>query len=351
MKSIIRRSVVALGITAGALSVVSCSDPGTTYLPASTVYVIATGSDPEVVQFYPIASSSGAATPASTLTLPSGYEAASITTDVHGQIYVGGNYVSPFQWAIFVYPANSTGSATPTRTILLSATSLATDMAVDASGLLYVATQVGGSPSPVVSVNVYPATASGAATPLRTIQVTTGALMTGMTGLAVDDAGDVYLSGTFTTAPSVSSTGLAVFSPTASGAATPTRLILPSGGNVTGIAADNAGDIYTEFIPTGTTVPTTIAVEEFGPTANGSTATPVNTINLPTQSAVEVSGAALQLDRTGNLFASVGLVFSLSVPVAPICYIYGYTPLATTNSVPGLSFTPVGAIGQFFAVN
>ncbi len=346
MKSWILRCSLALAVTAALLSVVSCSDPGTTYLPASTVYVIGSG-DPVTVQYYPIATSSGTATPASTLSLPTGFEAASVAIDVHGQIYVGGNYVSPYQWAILIYPANSTGSATPSRTILLSITSLPSDMAIDASGLLYVATSTGVPVGDTVSVNVYSATASGSATALRTIQVTNA---TFLSGFAADDAGDVYVAGTFTTAPSVSSAGLAVFSPTASGAATPTRLILPSGGSVSGIATDNAGDIYTEIIPTGTTVPATVAVEEFAPTANGSTAMPVNIINLPTQSAIRITGGRLHLDRTGNLFTSLGLVFTLSPP-SPNFGIDGFTPAATGSATPGLSFTPTGAIGQTFAVN
>jgi len=319
------------------------------YPPASAVYVVGLSyyGNQEIDEYYPIASISGnPVIPTAILTLPAGYNPISVTADVDGQIYAAAVQTSTFQMAIFVFPANASGSPTPIRTILLSAANPPWDIAVDASGLLYVATQSEGSVSPFV--NVYASTASGAATPVRTFQLTTAR---SISGFAVDDAGDVYVSGTFTTSPSVSSGALAVYSPTASGGATPTRLIiLPRNVVYAGMAADNAGDIYTQIFPIATPI-TTAMVEEFGPTANGSNATPINTINLPTQSSTTVSTGFLHLDRVGNLFTSI----ELETPTQPTYLgihiaIYGFTPNATGNATPVLSFVPL-SLGQIFAVN
>jgi hypothetical protein len=329
MKSLIFRCSLALGITAGALSVVSCSDPGSTYLPASDVFVIGSSS-PATVQIYPI---SGAASPGYTsLTLPTGYQAVSITTDVYGSIYVGVVPTGSGTPAVLVFANGASGAATPVRTILLTPATYAWDMATDTSGQLYIATQSIGLASP--QVNVFARGATGAATPVRTVQLTD---VTQLTGFAVDDSGAIYAAGTYTTS------GIGVYAPTVRGGTASTRVLLFSA-PVYGVAADDSGDIYTQTAFSGTG---SAAIEEFGPTANGSAPSPINTIQLPVQSATSSVGGLVRLDRTGNLFTSLGLVSSSTLTVD----IDAYTPGSSGDGTPGLSFTPNITPGDIFAVN
>jgi len=342
MKSWIFRCGLALGVTVGALSVVSCSDPGSVYLPASTVYVIGSNvTTSGTVQEYTIATASGTTTPTATLTLPTGYFVESVATDVYGNLYVGAS--NSVLYVVYVYPPSPSGTAVPTRTINLTSATSAYAMALDASGLLYVATQQESSVSPLV--NVYAANASGTATPLRTVQLTD---FDPIWGLAVDDAGDIYISGAVSATSTLGSTyAIAVYAPTASGAATPARSILSSNA-VYGVAADDSGDIY---VDTSLGSDSSYAVEEFAPTASGSTATPTSTTQLPMGTATVAVGGGVQLDRSGNFFASLGLATAGPPVVVSNYNIYGFTPNEQGTTGPGLSFTPASGIGATFAVN
>jgi hypothetical protein len=342
MKSLIFRCGLALGVTAAMLSVVSCSNPGSVYLPATVVYVIGSNATTSgTVQQYSIATAYGTTTPESTLTLPTGYFVESLATDVHGNLYVGAS--NSVQYVVYVYPPNASGTALPTSTINLTSATSAYAMALDASGQLYVATQQQGSVSPLV--NVYAANTSGTATPLRTVQLTD---FDPIWGIAVDDSGTIYASGAISATSMVGSPyAIAVYGSNATGAATPVRYILTNNA-VYGVAADDSGDIY---VNTSLGSDASYAVEEFAPTASGSSATPTTTTQLPMGTATAAVGGSVQLDRSGNFFASLGLA-TAGPPVVVSSYnIYGFTPNQQGTTAPGLVFTPASGIGQTFAVN
>ena len=73
-------------------------------------------------------------------------------------VYVASSSVLP---QIYAFPGNSTGAPTPANTITIPALNLVTALAVDSSGNIYAATDI--------DIREYAAGATGTATPIRTI--------------------------------------------------------------------------------------------------------------------------------------------------------------------------------------
>ena len=102
-------------------------------------------------------------------------------------------YVSDYsQGKIFVFAAGASGNAAPIRTITGSATGFAyiDPLALDSSGNLYVAAE--DSTQKLGVINVFPPTANGNATPIRSIGGTRLGAASGVGGLQVDATGTIY---------------------------------------------------------------------------------------------------------------------------------------------------------------
>jgi hypothetical protein len=191
------------------------------------------------------AGSTGAATPTRTITGGLGvlYAPQSMVVDSSGQLYVLTGYTNVD--GVVVYASNANGAATPVRTIQGSLTLFAVDgeaLALDHAGTIYVATLgVGGSPAQVYA---FASGLSGNVVPTRTIASTsTGS--GNIFALDTDSAGNLYVVGLAPGLPIVST--IYEFSATASGTATPIRTIAGTYASlayVRSLHIDAAGNIY-----------------------------------------------------------------------------------------------------------
>jgi hypothetical protein len=306
--------------------------------PAKVVYLI--GSVDTAIKGYSVQGATNAL-PMSTLTYPPNYHGGPVATDSSGQLYVAValdpvNPANPGD--IFIYPPNSTGEAIPSRTIDLNTYDVCA-LAVDANGLLYVAINAGGSGTQAVVV--YPADASGNATPLRTLAVTG---LAQILDIAVDAVGNVYVAGYSGNGDNT----IAVYSPEASGlAAVPTRTVSFPNSNVYGVAVDAAGDIFASVCRNCQN--TGIDVEEFAPDASG-VASPINTINLPLGAAARFgNGGPVRIDSFGNIFTSAQ-VLSANQDLFDIV-VFSFSPTATGDAPPIAQITPADGYATYFAVN
>lgn len=135
---------------------------------------------------------------------------------------------------VLVYAAGATGDVSPIRTITDRNTVLsnAAGIARDGAGNLYV-TNPPLDPGGGGSIVIYAPSANGNAGPTRTIAGDSTGLDHPV-GIALDTAGSVYVSNTYT---------VTVYAAGASGNVTPVRTI-PSASEVGGIALDRAGNLY-----------------------------------------------------------------------------------------------------------
>ena len=276
---------------------------------ATNIYVVASNrfltgqlDTPPIVQFSTAAS--GSVTPAVTLPSPAGVEFVSVATDSEGQLYVGAvTFTGPTTKAVvtgyevLVYAAGVTATSTPVRTILISGatTTYPRAIAVDPTGQVYVV--LVSANGTTADIAVYSSTASGAATPVRTINTQ---LVSKVYQLAVDSSNNLYAAGVASPDNGVNGV-IAVFGPTATGSATP--IIQITGTNVgplnsLGVAVDSSGHIYAvDSTNNGT-------IYEFAAGANG-TPTPLKTITVPASTGL---GSLLDLavDPVGNVFVEGG---------------------------------------------
>jgi hypothetical protein len=191
------------------------------------------------------AGSTGAATPTRTITGGLGvlYAPQSMVVDSSGQLYVLTGYTNVD--GVVVYAANANGAATPVRTIQGSLTLFEIDgeaLALDHAGTIYVATLgVGGAAGQVYA---FAPGLSGNVAPTRTI----AAASTGsgnIFAMDTDAAGNLYVVGLAPGLPIVST--IYEFSATASGTATPIRTIAGTYASlayVRSLHIDAAGNIY-----------------------------------------------------------------------------------------------------------
>jgi len=186
-------------ILLGGLWLTACSTLQTTSSrgPTTTAYMQGyTGKD--IIE-YSVSPSRGS--PAGVLNLPPSYSFfGMVATDPAGQIYAFATDGAP-NYKILVYPPNSTGAAVPLRTVDISVP-YASAFAVGPSGLLYV---LQGGNNGGTSVTVYTIGPNGVAVPLHTLQVST---IETLTDVAVDMAGNIYVVGA--TSPGHSSSPYAI---------------------------------------------------------------------------------------------------------------------------------------------
>jgi hypothetical protein len=222
---------------------------------AKNIYAIQTSNNGDTEQdsvlvFSASVTGTTTATPTSTLTLPSGFSGYSLAIGPQGQIYVGGDTGGDFG-EILEYTAGASGSATPTVTLSGSSASTATftypdEMAVNSAGTLVVSSDDG-------TVEAF---ASGFTAPSAPSQYLTWGVNNFNywgTPIGVDTAGDIFYldSGDYFDdyfGVSGSNPVIDVFAANATGATAPTRTITGTDTNpfttLENIAVDGAGDVY-----------------------------------------------------------------------------------------------------------
>jgi hypothetical protein len=318
---------------------------------ASAVYMIAPTGD---IAAYSASQPSGATTvnPIGTLAIPSPYIVTGpLATDSVGQIYVPVvDPINPNQLgAILIFPPNSTAAGSPSRTINVNAYYYSVDaFAVDPAGRIYVAFNMGSAAdAPPPLVVVYSAGASGPATPLRTLELT-DFFPTGISDIAADAAGNIYVAGVMNTINTNGTGAIAVYPPTAIGPSKASRAITFGTSNVYGVAVDSAGDVFANVCPG--CYGTNLLIEEFAPGASEA-ASAIKTINLPSGAAeTAYQGGFIRLDGRGNIFTSM-TIFSPTLPDPQSFAIYGFGPAASGDATPIVQISPTNTQVSYFALN
>jgi len=347
-----------LGVVSTGL--VGCGDGNTPAVTTPTVptaakniYVVqASGSTTilqESVLVFP-ASTTGTATPASTLMLPSNFVAFAFATGPQGQIYLSGiqNPQTATYGTILEYPAGSSGSATPSVMLNGSATGTGTfnrsyNIAVNSANTLVVSSQDG-------SVETFASGFNASSAPTQYLTWGKTNFFDGGDSIAIDTAGDIFY-GDWGNGQGTKSV-IDVFTAGATGAAAPVRQI--TGTSTTSlyydgqpfVVADGAGDVYVAYYnqandpnspPAGATLannePTGIIEFAAGATGN---ATPLRRISGALTKIVEPTGMAV--DAVSNLYYmdSNGTFFTN----ANVPSLFEVFPSSSTGNVaPATSFT------------
>jgi len=253
--------------------------------------------------------------PANTIAVPMQTSFQALAVDTAGNLYVSASVTAPpMLYEIQVYAPTATGSATPARTITsASLTAPVTSIAVDAAGEIYAIT---GS-----SISVFAANATGTSTPVRLIS---GALtlLNSPSSIAVDAAQNIYVANQIYTA-TTDGGNILVFSSTATGNAAPSSTL---GGNNTsigiplGVAVDSAGNLYVSSFNEPST---SSLVLEFAPGASGNAAP---TRVLTSVASYTLSGLAV--DALDNLY-----VFT-QAPTTNLLAIDVFTPDESGSTAP-----------------
>ena len=310
------------------ICLLGCGSPSR---PIAHMWGVSAGNgNPLTILEYSTASRNGALI--GTLTLPSSFNAGPFTTDSSGHLYVGGlNSANNAQ--ILIYHSNSSGLASPSRTIDINYAYDSNTLAVGPTGVLYVGT-VGGSGS---AVAVYPAQASGAAVPLRTLQLANSNDV--LLDLATDAVGRIYTVRWPAYVTNNVASYIDVYSPDASGSAAPVRTITFSS-LVFGVAVDAAGNVFANACVDVASC----TIEEFAADANG-VASPV-TVNFPAQATgMQFWGGRVRFDRAGDLFASLGVRDPSTGAVT--FFLYGFGPTASGNAAPSVQITEKTPLAEF----
>src|ERR1017187_8419445 len=198
-------------------------------------------------------------------------------------LYLAQNAPTPYSAPsqILIYPTGISGNPAPTNVIVLPNSITAGHVALDSSGNIYIVTPT--------DVREYAATATGAATPIRLIPTNSTTTLNVVYGLAADSSGNIYI---------VTPTDVREYAATATGAATPIRLI-PTNSTTTlnvvsGLAVDSSGDIYV--------VNAGVGIDIFSSTSNGS---------VPPTRIIPLGGATtltipqhIAVDGSGNIYVS-----------------------------------------------
>jgi hypothetical protein len=299
------------------------------------------GGPPQTILKYSTVSPTSS--PIGTLTVPSTCNGGSIAEDADGQLYVA-CFSAPSSPLILVYPPNPTGAATPSRTIELSSSSyeIAT-LTTDASGRLYVGSLLRNTEVPQFVVSIYAAGANGMAILLGTIEL---APNNGLNDVAVDGAGNIYVDG-YSSVDGPPDSGapvsfVNVYS--ATNLAQPVRMInFPF--FTSGVGVDALGNIFVSAAVEN--AGNVSAVEEYAPDASGY-ASPTNTIKIPAQPAgTEVGGGPVRFDRAGNMFTAV--LLGNPQPTTYILYRFGLP--ASGHAVPVAEIDPKNGYNTAFALN
>ncbi len=151
-------------------------------------------------------------------------------------LYVVQNGSAALTNSVLEFPANASGSTTPPNTITIPSQTSYDAVAVDTAGNLYVSASVVTAPPALQEILVYAAGATGSATPTRVI--TSSSLTSIISSIAVDSTGIVY---------ALSGNSISVFAANAGINATPIRQISGTAttlNSATQIAVDAAQNIY-----------------------------------------------------------------------------------------------------------
>ncbi|HME34139.1 MAG TPA: hypothetical protein VKF84_02795 [Candidatus Sulfotelmatobacter sp.] len=345
-----------------AVCLVGCSSSGSTGTTSNAAATVAythaayLNSGLEQIVGYSAAPGNGSAVVSSFTQTPPKYLTGPIATDQTGQVYSSLLSASSNSIEIDVYPPYPTGVTGPSRSIQIQMPpeSVVFGLAVDSAGLLYVAYNTW--PYPVVpTVAVYSAAASGAATPIRTMQPSAAQPEIEATDMALDADGNIYIAG-YATISETTKAYVWVYPPTASGLSMPSRTI-NAGGNglaASGVAVAPAGDVFVNVW--GGVVH---YIEEFAPGAEGA-ATPVNTMytSVETPGYSMVYCGPVRLDGAGNIFTSFEVFAdpdNLGAPAPSAWFIYGYEPTATGSQAPSVQIAPLTRYplgdGAYFALH
>jgi hypothetical protein len=232
-----------------------------------------------------------------------GMSAGAAATDSAAKIYV----LNFLQDKVLIFSGSSNGDVSPSGTISGSETKLNDPHAVafDAQGNLYVLNK-----GFMGSVTVYAPSVSGNARPIRTIAGFSTELKKGAEYLAVDGAGNVYVSESLDvsavkapSAKTIYADSLLVFPAGADGDVKPLRTIKGDAtrmDGIRGLALDAAGNLY--VANTGEPVngrDANIRVTVYAPGADGNAA-PIRTIEGPNTGLQRPF--FLSLDAAGNLY-------------------------------------------------
>ncbi len=273
---------VAFLLLAGlALTFAGCSSDGTTFgnihaAPSVGVYVIqnnpasgSTAASGEILQFS--TSSSGATTPLSTINYSKITSAAYLAVDGYGDIYTSASEGSSGS-AILEFPVGSSNNAQPIGDIPFNSTTGLTGingLAVDAAGDIYAAGAGYGVAGFGYSQNG--SVAPDLLLPLGT-QAADLTTLEFPYALAVDPKDNLYVANT--ASPAVSAPAptapIVVFAPAATGSVAPSRtlsgaLTTLSFGTPQGMATDSAGNLYVTNYAAGVS---SILIFERGATGN-----------------------------------------------------------------------------------
>ena len=276
----------------------------------------------------------GEVSPTSTIKAPSDFFFNGLAVDGAGNVYVG---TAPDNSGnggieILVYAPGANGTATPTRTISGAATGLEVlssnsinAIAVDGAGNIYVSAETTLSQADL-GISIFSSSANGNVAPTRVIAGSaTNIQIPGQ--IAVDSAGNIYVANSplAGTAPSI-----LIFNSSANGNVPPTSVL---GGSETtmnsiqGLAVDDAGNIY--VAANGTNIGGgTPSILEFSAASTGNVA-PIRTISGPATSITGLGNIAVDGAGSVYLLSSPGVLkFALNV-------MGNAAPTATISSAGG----------------
>jgi len=169
-----------------------------------------------------------------------------LAVDGAGSVYVA----SQFDNRILVFGSGADGNVAPIRIISGVCTGLSRPMGIafDASGQLYVANLSTYNNPGSQSVTVYPAGASGNVAPMFRISGGSTGLFNPI-GIAVDASGSMYVGnyGNTDQGPANFATAVTIYSAGSNGNTAPSRTIIGSMAEPTGLVVDDAGQL---FVPT-----------------------------------------------------------------------------------------------------
>lgn len=274
---------------------------GNGYPPPATVYVTQDNSStlppqPSVVLEFPT-TANGMVNPSPTITGPVNVVFTPATLDKAGNLWIAGSVYNsnPADQAIEIleYAPQASGTAAPTRTILGNSTGLnvpgdsaVRGLTLDTTGNIYVAANVTIGGIVYSGISVFSSNATGNTAPMRVIAglaTTLGPCYQ----IVVDSGGNVYGAGDYNAGfPNA----VLIFNSGSNGNVAPSSTIV--GANtmlqgIVGMALDSAGNLY---VANGNIVPSTPSIVVFSASASGN-ATPTRVI----------SGAATGLTSPGNL--------------------------------------------------
>lgn len=221
--------------------------------------------------------------------------------------------------SVLQFPANGSGSLAPANTVTVPSQTAYDAVAVDTAGNLYVSASVVTAPPFLNEILVYAAGATGSATPARTI--TGPSLSTSISSIAVDSTGEVY---------ALSGNSIGVFAANASTNATPLRQIagaLTQLNSASAIAVDAAQNIYVANTAGGN-------VLVFSSTQSGNVA-PAGIITGTSGNLGAPSGVAI--DSSGDIY-----VASFNQP-SNSSAVLEFAPGATGNATPTRTLTSVAS--------